>query len=467
MALNPIARYPGQLVADAAYPYGKAQNISTEGDGTGTPWEKDLVNDVLGMLQALLVAANLTPTGTSDSASVSQYLQAIQWAASSAHATIDPKHPTYGAAGDGVANDTTPLQNAMNAAAALGSGTVDLGGKTYRVTAPLACHSNVNVQNGRIVMDHATSHLLRFDTATGLSTEYKWANVTLDFAQTNTGIIILVSVPSVALVFENCRFNDSGLCTNRLFWNTGGSDVAFEDCDGRIPINGPGFNSDSGVLVVNGGTYSTPLGYADSIVYGTGGTHRLDDVHFVTSATTAGNAICVHVAGQKVIASGCLFDDGTTAKGNKGFFSVLAAGVGDVTETGSIFRNISVPYSFANAMAVGSRVSLLPNATIDIGAAPTATLPTGYANVSVRSTNTTGPVFTMPAILFLGQRLCVTIWNGSGTPWSGVTLIGLFFGGTNGINNSTGRSFEAVATDRNVDGSYEWTIVGPFSEMFP
>lgn len=79
MAINPSTKYPGQIdTSDSTgYPYGKAQNITVSGDGTGTPWEKDLVNDVFGFQQALLKSVNATPTGTADKVGASQYLDAL------------------------------------------------------------------------------------------------------------------------------------------------------------------------------------------------------------------------------------------------------------------------------------------------------------------------------------------------------------------------------------------------------
>lgn len=78
MALIPINRYPDQIDADAAYPQGKARNITVSGDGTGTPWEKDLVNDVFGLLQSLLSDASITPSGNPDEVGASDYLTAIK-----------------------------------------------------------------------------------------------------------------------------------------------------------------------------------------------------------------------------------------------------------------------------------------------------------------------------------------------------------------------------------------------------
>lgn len=79
MAISPKDRYPSQIdTSDGDYPEGKAQNIVSPGDGTGTPWEKDLVNDLFGFQQALLDAASDTPSGDPDKVGASQYLDAVR-----------------------------------------------------------------------------------------------------------------------------------------------------------------------------------------------------------------------------------------------------------------------------------------------------------------------------------------------------------------------------------------------------
>jgi hypothetical protein len=78
MALIPSARYPAQTDADPGYPQGKARNAVTFQDGTGTPLERDWVNDLWGFLQALLSAASITPSGSPDEVGASEYLDAVQ-----------------------------------------------------------------------------------------------------------------------------------------------------------------------------------------------------------------------------------------------------------------------------------------------------------------------------------------------------------------------------------------------------
>lgn len=79
MAIKPKVEYPYQTITtDPAYPHGKARNVTVPGDGTGTPLEQKWVNDVWGFLQAVLAAGGVTPSGIPDTASASDYLNALK-----------------------------------------------------------------------------------------------------------------------------------------------------------------------------------------------------------------------------------------------------------------------------------------------------------------------------------------------------------------------------------------------------
>lgn len=78
MALAPGSRYPAQTDTDPAYPQGKARNAGTFQDGTGTPLEKDWINDLWGFEQALLDEAGIAPSGTPDEVGASDYLNALK-----------------------------------------------------------------------------------------------------------------------------------------------------------------------------------------------------------------------------------------------------------------------------------------------------------------------------------------------------------------------------------------------------
>lgn len=79
MAIRPNNEYPDATTEpDSDYPYGGARNVVSPGDGTGTPWEAKLINDVFGFQQALLEQADISPNNLPETASVSQYLEALK-----------------------------------------------------------------------------------------------------------------------------------------------------------------------------------------------------------------------------------------------------------------------------------------------------------------------------------------------------------------------------------------------------
>jgi len=79
MAIDPSARYGGQLdLSDPAFPHGKPRNVSTPGDGTGTPFEAGWLSDLFGWQQDLLDAAGLTPSDVPDQVGSSQYNAGIR-----------------------------------------------------------------------------------------------------------------------------------------------------------------------------------------------------------------------------------------------------------------------------------------------------------------------------------------------------------------------------------------------------
>lgn len=79
MAIDPSARYGAQLdLSDPAFPHGKPRNVSTPGDGTGTPFEAGWLSDLFGWQQDLLDAAGLTPSDVPDEVGSSQYNAGIR-----------------------------------------------------------------------------------------------------------------------------------------------------------------------------------------------------------------------------------------------------------------------------------------------------------------------------------------------------------------------------------------------------
>lgn len=78
MSQRPEDAYPGQsIAANADYPDGSAQNNTADGDKLGTPWVDDLINDIWGFHQALIIAGSVTPNGVPDTATASDKMTAL------------------------------------------------------------------------------------------------------------------------------------------------------------------------------------------------------------------------------------------------------------------------------------------------------------------------------------------------------------------------------------------------------
>jgi len=79
MAINPGALYTGKIDNTdlAAFPYGKPQNITSPGDATGTPLEREWLKDLFGLQQTLLKLSGQVPSGVADEVGSSQYLAAL------------------------------------------------------------------------------------------------------------------------------------------------------------------------------------------------------------------------------------------------------------------------------------------------------------------------------------------------------------------------------------------------------
>lgn len=80
MAISPKNVFPGKVdVSDLVnFPEGKAQDITSPSDGTGTPWVAALLNDVFGFQQAILKESAIIPSGSNENANNSQYLEGLK-----------------------------------------------------------------------------------------------------------------------------------------------------------------------------------------------------------------------------------------------------------------------------------------------------------------------------------------------------------------------------------------------------
>jgi hypothetical protein len=425
VALDLTVTYPGQVDdTDPDYPQGAAVNVGTEGDGTGYPFEKTWVNDHLGFHQALLLAAGITPSGDPDNANVSQYKEAVEWIAAAAHNTFDPV-VMFDAAGEIITeleDDTAELNACFAAAyAAIGGGnvTVDLGGRSYRVTGALTCYPHVNVKHGKIVMYHATANFLAWGTAATQRTATIWEDVDLSYAEANTGKVIVNTSGVVDVEFRNYRSNASGFCTGKLFECTTASKFRFIECIQRSATTGESLTSDAGELKIWGGEYTmapdatVDMVRANRLVVGGGArfvhVSTVGDVSFIT---TSSSVRCCQVQGAE-------FDVDDSGAGGPTYAVSLVAGFKAQISDNDFFGD-TLPYNVVSTpLAAGSRVQLLPQLASTTPDA-TASVPVWYESAAIMASNASPIDVELEDPLIRGQRLTVAVRNISGGAWTGV-----------------------------------------------
>lgn len=144
------------------------------------------------------------------------------------------KSTTYGALGDGVQDDTTRIQAAINACAAAGGGTVYLPPGSYRITSALT----LGMTNGRFVnivgsgsrltklqMDHASNHWINATLAASASSflaPQVFQGIAFEALQTCSGSNITDTGATLAYArFVDCWFSGSTGSLTRFQNNRG------------------------------------------------------------------------------------------------------------------------------------------------------------------------------------------------------------------------------------------------------
>lgn len=130
------------------------------------------------------------------------------------------KDPTYGAVADGVADDTTAIQNCINAAGVV-KGIVFFPAGTYRITSALNVLLGVSMwgvggggSSGgtKIAIDHATNNTLSYNPVAITNAIQELRNITLDALQANSGNVINMGASQgTDLRVYNCALGNGGL----------------------------------------------------------------------------------------------------------------------------------------------------------------------------------------------------------------------------------------------------------------
>lgn len=180
------------------------------------------------------------------------------------------KAPSYGAVGNGVADDSSAIQAALNAAAAAG-GVVLLPPGTFRIGATLVIPQNVSLLGSgsaatTIMLDHASQDAIQFISA--LRRGCRIEGISFDVAQPAAGALINIDEQDTRLTVRDCRFAPttaslSGICiTSGLVT---GLQVRIDDCYfAPNNVNANAITLQRGSPVIVGCQFVAPAGAANN-----------------------------------------------------------------------------------------------------------------------------------------------------------------------------------------------------------
>ncbi len=165
MALDFETTYaPRANAADANYPFGSAKNDGVPGDKTGSPLDKDWLNDFLGFFQKLLNDASITPSGVSDTILASDYFDGLNTAIDERTGIGSGTKMAFfqAAAPTGWTQDTSHNDKALRVVSGVGGGnggslafsSATVGGHTL-ITSEIPVHTHI--QRVKVTGDQGNS----------------------------------------------------------------------------------------------------------------------------------------------------------------------------------------------------------------------------------------------------------------------------------------------------------------------
>jgi len=342
---------------------------------------------------------------------------------------VSPK--AYGAKGDGVADDTTAIRAAHDYCVSLPNGGDVILDGSFRITDTLTWNGKVSlvgVGNCSIGMDHPTKDW--FSITGSITTPTRFENFYLASAQANSGTVFncattVGSTPQRILI-RNVMSNlnpDAGLVQGTIVYaGVSNQTVTVQNCTLNVAAAVPSCTVTGGSRLVVSDSAFSPPGTSNTMMIeiraASGASAQIDNCAFIgRPGGGVGGTFIYTAGGGRCVVTNCHFagDPGT---GTLWYAHGWAAGATVMSKNHTYNQN-AYPINFGSPPPTltdrYSNIELLPSYRVtSIGTSHSVFSGYQTAELGVNGASFTA---TMPAKLFIGQRLRLAIQNNNGAAW--------------------------------------------------
>jgi hypothetical protein len=369
----------------------------------------------------------------------------------------------FGAVGNGVADDTAAIQDAIDACEAAGGGVVFLPEGTYRHTG-IVCPSVVILVGlpGKtyLAIDDASADSITMGAGTA-GTLGVTVGITFEAQQANTGAVLKGDAANLGKwLMLRCSVNQLALLlTGRLV--SASHDVTISGGDwvsAKTTATGA-YNTDTLRLV--GGLRMTMAPAATATLISPAGELFARDVAFVHVSTVGGVSFIGANSGTTVDVANCTCSVNDASAGDSTTFIDVNGGL--LKTSNNAIRGNAIYYKLTATAADESDLELLPVRNYAPGS-DTVTISNDARSAMVEFTSGGNPTITLEDGLFYGQTLDLCFLNSTGGDYSGVAMQPAPNIYRNGVTWNTSVDNGDMGTGRfswqEIDGDGYWVQVG-------
>lgn len=346
---------------------------------------------------------------------------------------FDVSRSPYSAVGNGVADDTSALQDAIDDAAAANGGDVFLSA-LHRTTAALIIPPGVNlvgVPGGKssIAIDHATAKTLSFTSGTNAAQYSVVSGIYFSALQDNSGAVIYNDGATVAKVLvENCSFGGSSHSKGIALDFNGNSGLHVRDCEfiahGGIDV--VHHNGAFGWIALESNRFVVPaIGYSSLLVACNGANLRgnFEGNIFNAESAIGGTMNALNLTAGFYTYSGNHFKGSVAAT-----LIALSApsGAAHIREGSNTYGAAATAYDPAMVLLDDESRLNITKLARTAGGGTTFTWPNDVETLEFEGAAAV-PTFALPLLFHKGRKIRLLIRNASGSAWGAIGLTGAAF----------------------------------------